>query len=111
MEVRHSIRFPWMLLAALPLALQVGSEASQATQSTPAPAAGAAAGSAEFFEARVRPILAANCYDCHADERMGGLRLDSRDALLKGGRSGPALVPAIRTRACSSRRSGRPARS
>jgi mono/diheme cytochrome c family protein len=82
-----------MLLAALPLALQVGSEASQATQSTPAPAAGAAAGSAEFFEARVRPILAANCYDCHADERMGGLRLDSRDALLKGGRSGPALVP------------------
>ena len=38
-------------------------------------------------------MLAANCYDCHADEQMGGLRLDSREALLKGGRSGPALVP------------------
>ena len=48
----------------------------------------APAASAEFFEARVRPVLAANCYDCHADERMGGLRLDSREALLKGGRSG-----------------------
>ena len=38
-------------------------------------------------------MLAANCYDCHADEQMGGLRLDSREAMLKGGRSGPALVP------------------
>jgi mono/diheme cytochrome c family protein len=41
----------------------------------------------------VRPVLAANCYDCHADEKMGGLRLDSREGLLKGGKSGPALVP------------------
>ena len=41
----------------------------------------------------VRPVLAANCYDCHADERMGGLRLDSREGLLKGGKSGPAIVP------------------
>ena len=49
--------------------------------------------SADFFEASVRPVLAANCYDCHADGQMGGLRLDSREALLKGGRSGPALVP------------------
>ena len=30
-------------------------------------------------------MLAANCYDCHGDERMGGLRLDSREGLLKGG--------------------------
>jgi mono/diheme cytochrome c family protein len=49
--------------------------------------------SAEYFEAKVRPVLAVNCYHCHTDERMGGLRLDSRDALLKGGRSGPAIVP------------------
>ena len=81
-----------MLLAALPLALQVGSEASQAPQ-PPASVAAPAAGSPEFFETHVRPILAANCYDCHADERMGGLRLDSREGLLKGGRSGAALVP------------------
>jgi mono/diheme cytochrome c family protein len=48
--------------------------------------------SPEFFEARVRPILAANCYDCHAEDAKGGLRVDSRDALIKGGDSGPAIV-------------------
>src|SRR5262245_15543118 len=45
------------------------------------------------FEARVRPILAANCFDCHAEEKFGGLRLDSREAMLTGGASGPAIVP------------------
>src|SRR5438034_3687235 len=49
--------------------------------------------SAEFFEARVRPVLAANCYDCHTEEQLGGLRLDSREAMLKGGKRGPAIVP------------------
>src|SRR5689334_9164274 len=47
----------------------------------------------DSFEATIRPILAANCYDCHSDQRMGGLRVDSREALLKGGRTGPAIVP------------------
>jgi hypothetical protein len=51
------------------------------------------AASSEFFEARVRPVLAANCYDCHAVEQFGGLKLDSREAMLKGGASGPAIVP------------------
>ncbi len=45
------------------------------------------------FEAKVRPILAANCYDCHAEKDYGGLRLDSREAMLEGGVSGPAIVP------------------
>src|SRR5688572_24611406 len=53
----------------------------------------AAALSPEFFEARVRPILAANCYECHAEQAKGDLRMDSREALLKGGESGPAIVP------------------
>ena len=52
-----------------------------------------AAQSAEFFEARVRPILAANCYECHAEDAKGDLRVDSREGLLKGGESGPAIVP------------------
>ena len=57
-------------------------------------AAGApAAQSPEFFEARIRPILAANCYDCHGDDEKGGLRLDSGEGLMKGGDSGPAIVP------------------
>src|SRR3954470_15365664 len=77
----------WIWLAALPLAVQIGLEARQA----PAPAAPTT--SADYFETRVRPVLAANCYDCHTDERMGGLRVDSRESLLKGGRSGPAIVP------------------
>src|SRR5262249_50861491 len=67
-----------------------------APAATPTPALqnlAAAASSPEFFEARVRPILAANCYDCHADGAQGGLRLDSRESMLKGGDSGPAIVP------------------
>jgi hypothetical protein len=48
----------------------------------------------EFFESRVRPILVANCISCHGDgKQKAGLRLDSRAALLKGGRSGPAVTP------------------
>jgi hypothetical protein len=50
----------------------------------------------EFFEKQVRPILARRCYECHsgrAKELKGGLRLDSRDAILVGGDTGPAIVP------------------
>ncbi len=48
----------------------------------------------EFFEQRIRPMLANECYECHgAQKQKGKLRLDSREALLKGGSSGPALVP------------------
>jgi hypothetical protein len=46
----------------------------------------------EFFEKRVRPLLATHCYDCHTDQPKGGLRVDGRDALLKGGSRGPAIV-------------------
>ena len=47
----------------------------------------------EFFEARVRPLLVNSCFDCHTADEKGGLRLDSRPAILKGGDSGPAIVP------------------
>jgi len=48
----------------------------------------------EFFERRVRPVLANRCGSCHgAVQQMGGLRVDSRAALLKGGSHGPALTP------------------
>jgi Protein of unknown function (DUF1553)/Protein of unknown function (DUF1549)/Planctomycete cytochrome C len=48
----------------------------------------------EFFEKSVRPILAANCYECHGpDKHKGGLRLDSRATMLQGGGSGPAMMP------------------
>lgn len=49
---------------------------------------------AEFFEQRIRPILIAQCVRCHgADKASGGLRVDSRESLLKGGESGTAIVP------------------
>ncbi|HUQ95375.1 MAG TPA: PSD1 and planctomycete cytochrome C domain-containing protein [Bryobacteraceae bacterium] len=47
----------------------------------------------EFFEAKIRPLLAANCYSCHTQTQMGGLRLDSREALINGGKSGASVVP------------------
>ncbi|MCC6586654.1 MAG: PSD1 domain-containing protein [Bryobacterales bacterium] len=46
----------------------------------------------EFFEMKVRPVLAKNCFGCHAASKMGGLDLTSREAMLKGGKRGPALV-------------------
>lgn len=54
----------------------------------------------EFFEKQVRPILVSRCFDCHsgkladgAKEPKGNLRLDSKEAALKGGDTGPAVVP------------------
>jgi hypothetical protein len=47
----------------------------------------------EFFEMRVRPVLAKNCYGCHTSAQMGGLQLDTREHVLKGGKSGAAIVP------------------
>ena len=51
----------------------------------------------EFFENHVRPVLVESCYSCHSAEAekgvKGGLRLDTRDLLLKGGDTGPAIIP------------------
>jgi hypothetical protein len=51
----------------------------------------------EFFERKIRPALANHCYQCHsaqAKKLAGGLRLDTREGMLKGGASGePAIVP------------------
>ncbi|MBI4906836.1 MAG: PSD1 domain-containing protein [Acidobacteria bacterium] len=50
----------------------------------------------EFFEAKIRPVLAKNCYACHGSgtkNAMGGLFLDTKAGLMKGGANGPALIP------------------
>ncbi|MBO0697865.1 MAG: hypothetical protein J2P46_05700, partial [Zavarzinella sp.] len=54
-----------------------------------------AAADEKFFETRVRPLLAQHCFECHGpDKQKSGLRLDSADAVRKGGSSGePAVVP------------------
>ena len=74
-------RLPAFLLGLLPL---VGA----AEGPTPTPA------QREFFEKEVRPVLAENCYSCHGPKKQkSGLRLDSRDFILKGGEVGPVVVP------------------
>ncbi len=50
----------------------------------------------EFFEKRVRPLLASRCFKCHSGQSkviQGGLRLDSHQALRTGGDSGKSVVP------------------
>jgi hypothetical protein len=50
---------------------------------------------AEFFEKRIRPILVDHCYKCHSatGKIKGELRVDSKQGLLKGGKTRPAIVP------------------
>ena len=72
------------LLAAVPTLS--GGDAKK--PAAPAPAA------VQFFETKVRPVLADNCFRCHgAKKQRGELRLDSRAAILEGGGRGPAIVP------------------
>ncbi len=75
-------------LAAMALTAAVGARQAPPAQPavTPAPAM-----TAELFESRIRPLLAGSCYGCHAEAAMGGLRLDSKDALMKGSETGPVI--------------------
>ncbi|HMC28737.1 MAG TPA: c-type cytochrome domain-containing protein, partial [Verrucomicrobiae bacterium] len=50
----------------------------------------------DFFEKKIRPIFTERCYECHSSQSKkvkGGFLLDTREALLKGGETGSALVP------------------
>jgi hypothetical protein len=80
-HVRQTLPLFFVLLALQP-ALAGGDTRK------PSPAA------VQFFETKVRPILAENCYRCHGEKKQRGeLRLDSLAAALEGGGRGPALVP------------------
>ena len=62
-----------------------GSHAAQSVDATASP---------QFYAEHVQPIFAANCYRCHSGmNHRGGLRLDSPEAILKGGKDGVVLVP------------------
>src|SRR6185503_547817 len=87
------------MLAAL-LFLPSLSSAGPGRAQEAAPAAGRTEEASEselaFFEKEVRPLLAEHCYECHSAAKArpkGGLRLDTRAGWVKGGDSGPALVP------------------
>jgi hypothetical protein len=62
----------------------------------PPPPKGHDAAGRQFFEQKIRPVLVKHCYSCHSAEARkvrGGLLLDTREGMLKGGDSGPAVVP------------------
>jgi mono/diheme cytochrome c family protein len=64
-------------------------EPASAPSATPA----SVAASPDFFESKIRPVLATSCYPCHTQSALGGLRLDSREAMLRGGGRGAAITP------------------
>src|SRR5678816_856202 len=50
----------------------------------------------DFFEKKIRPVLVDKCYKCHSDKAeklKGGLLLDTREGIRRGGDNGPAVVP------------------
>ena len=87
-----ALRFGFTLaLLVAPMAsaaLNVDASAKSGAVLTPA--------QAEFFEKRIRPVLAEKCYKCHsadAEKVKAGLLLDTRDGIREGGESGHAVVP------------------
>jgi Protein of unknown function (DUF1553)/Protein of unknown function (DUF1549)/Planctomycete cytochrome C len=86
----------WHVCVFLALAIGVGSGGRTVARADGQgkPSGAPTAEVAEFFEARIRPILVEKCVGCHGPKKQSSnLRLDSRDAVLKGGDSGPAIVP------------------
>lgn len=62
--------------------------------STPSVHAREDAARPEFYTAKVKPIFDANCARCHGGtNHRGGLNMDTREGLLKGGHDGPVIVP------------------
>ena len=84
-RVRTGFWYAWVVGAAVVTgSAAVGDDAAPAIS----PAA------ATFFENKVRPVLVEKCASCHgADKQSGGLRVDSRAALMEGGDAGPSVVP------------------
>src|SRR5690606_35148981 len=79
--------FEVIIMRAIVPALLIGMISPALTAATPPE-------QIEFFEKQVRPVLAEHCYSCHGPEKQKAeLRLDSREALLKGSDIGPVVVP------------------
>lgn len=84
---KHFRRVPWVLAATIVVSLSFSAQCS--------PASGVESREMdEFFESHIRPILVEKCVGCHGPQKQeGGLRLDSREGILKGGDNGAAAVP------------------
>jgi hypothetical protein len=58
------------------------------------PPASISSAESTFFESKIRPVFADNCFKCHGETKQkGSLRLDSLAGMLAGGDQGPVLVP------------------
>lgn len=80
---RHRFGFHFVFIASL-VAFQIGSTAFAANDTD----------KLRFFETKVRPLLVAECFECHStDKAEGGLRLDTATTIRAGGDSGAAIVP------------------
>ena len=82
--MKRSVSLHWLACLGILMATATGAEKLPATDEA----------LIEFFEKEVRPILVSRCFECHSGSEKttkGGLRLDSRDAVLKGGDTGPAV--------------------
>jgi mono/diheme cytochrome c family protein len=77
---------------AIPQAAAASATPTAASATSATPPVPVAKVDADFFENKVRPILANSCYDCHDETAKGGLRVDSKAAFEKGGKHGPVVV-------------------
>ena len=76
--------------------LAIGAHAADMPANHPPATKPISAADLAFFESKVRPVLVENCYKCHskeADKVRGGFLIDTREAILHGGNTGPAIVP------------------
>ena len=90
-------RFFYQLLVAIFSMPFLQSAFAQSTAESPR--RGDELAKANFFEKRIRPVLVTHCYECHSttaakkNKLKGGLRVDSKQAIRRGGETGPAVVP------------------
>lgn len=76
------------------LAVALAPATSAAAEAAIPAAAKAGSAEADFFEAKIRPLFAARCKECHGDKKQEmGLRVDRREAFFRGGDDGPVVVP------------------
>ena len=93
-SARAALCFAALCFAALCLAAAVAPAQTLPTQTAPTSDQADSPDARKFFETHIRPLLAQQCLHCHGPKRQRGeLRLDSLAAMLKGGESGPAIVP------------------
>ncbi|MBA2224897.1 DUF1553 domain-containing protein [Thermogemmata fonticola] len=91
----------WIIVLAVMALVASGNSRTGAAEAPPSKAGGKdqspSAAAVALFESKIRPVLIRECYSCHSAETKKGpkanLRLDTREGILQGGDSGPAVVP------------------